>query len=321
MLRDLLANQTFDWLIVSDDDLLHALVDFGAHPVGAKLPIDPQDSCAVGLTLSKFAFGDLAQEHSIPTPPSGVAASIEEAATLASDIGYPVVIKGDRGFGGLEVRFAADRSHLSAACEPFLSSYGRVLVQRHVDGVPVSACVLYSDGNPLAFTSFRAECSYPDAMSASTVHTSFRHPDLREIVAAVGEATRFRGMLGIDFMYDHASGSLYAIEINPRPTIAFGGTAANRAFFAPHVARFLRGEKGPLVEAPDAESVQVYFPTYLFYAVTSAHRDEPRWKRHLAACLREFRLDEWRLALWQIARFCYDELGGRLPRLGSTRAL
>lgn len=314
-LCDLLLVRDFDWLIVGDEDLLRALVECGAPSLRAKLPIDPLDARSTSFALSKHAFATHAPELSIPTPPGGVATSIEAAAALAAEIGYPVVVKGDRGFGGLEVRVVAGPSLLSVACEPFFSRYGRVLVQRFIEGVPVSACALYAGGKPLAFKSYRAECGYPSRTSASTVHASFRHRELAPIVAAVGDATRFHGMLGIDFMYEPRSDALYAIEINPRPTIAFGGTAANRAFFAPQIARFLRGESGPVVEDPSADPLQAYFPAHLFYVLTSPEGGRAGWQHRLRACLREIRLEEWRLAAWQIARFCYDELGNRLPRV------
>ncbi len=311
----LLAERSFDWTIVADEALLRALAE---RPERARLagwfPIDPNDANALALVLSKFAFAQAAPQLGLNIPDSFVAESLDRAVAHATALGFPAVVKGDRGFAGLEVHVVRNEAELRAAAAPLFRSYGRLLVQRYVEGVPAAVNVLYARGEPLAYKAYKAECCYPQATSASTVHEFLEHPELERVVRAVGAATKFNGMLGIDFMLD-ASGALHPIEINPRPTLGFSGTAANRRFFAPFARDFLRGEHRALVAYDGREPTQSYFPGYAFYFVAASKKRDARSFALLLASVRESRPAEWRVAGWEILRFVYDGIGARLPRL------
>lgn len=312
-LRDLLRRRRFDWVIVADEMLLLALIE-GVDPAAPPdwLPIDPTDRDAVGLALSKHTFAERAAEIDIRVPEFGFATSMADALRRAREFGFPVVLKGDRGFAGSEVRVCRDTGSLARAIDELIARSGRVLVQRHIVGSPASACVLYDRGAVVAYKAYRAECSYPDVHAASTVHTFFEHPDIEATARALGRATEFHGMAGIDFITD--GDRLFALEINPRPTIGFAGTVANRAFFSPSIRRFLACEPALGTIAYDGrEAMQTYFPGYLCYFLKNlAKRDALAFDR-LAASLREARSRDAILAAWGISRFAYDEIANRLP--------
>lgn len=311
----LLARRRFDWIIVGDEFLLRALAERPDRDAFAGwFPVDPLDAGALELLFSKFAFAQAGPRLGLAIPESFVAATLGEALAYAGVLGYPVVIKGDRGFAGLEVRIVDDQPAARAAAAAVLRRYGRVLVQRCIAGLRVGVGALYDRGEPLVYNSYRTECCFPTPTSPSTVHEFFAHPDVEHVVRSLGAATRFHGMLGIDFMVDSVNG-LHPIEINPRPTLGFAGTAANRRFFAPFVARFMRGERGPLVAYDGREPAQTYFPGHLFYFMRANRRRDARALGRLAACLREARPAHWRIAAWEIARFAYDEMGEHLPRV------
>jgi hypothetical protein len=264
------------------------------------LPVSPSDRGALELVLSKHAFVERASELGIDVPESRLAFSVCEAAARAAEIGYPVVLKGDRGFGGLEVGIARDATALKRIGLELLAIYPRILVQRHISGDRISVCALYQHGKLTAYKAYRAECTYPDNQSASTVHEFFSHPSIESTLQTLGEATGFHGMAGVDFMYENERDTLYALEINPRPTIGFAGTSAGRDFFSPAIARFLRHD------VP---------------AVPAGALHGPRAYARLTACLREIRLREWRLIFWESARFLYDSIGRVVRSLSRAPAL
>jgi hypothetical protein len=322
-LRGVLAERTFDWVVVADEMLLQALLedrDF-ARPA-PWLPVDQSDANAVRLVLSKHAFVERAPELGIRIPESRLAATTFEAMLAAERIGYPVVLKGDHGFGGSEVRVCEDAGSLVAGSHELFASNSRLVVQQRIDGARTSACVLYDRGTVLACKAYRAECCHPDAHSASTVHEFFEHDAIPAIAAALGKATGFHGMAGIDFLGD-GDGTLYALELNPRPTIGFAGTAANRAFFAPAVRRLLHGDAATAAapaSAPGerAKQTQSYFPGYIIYfASNRTDRGPVAWRRFFAS-LREARIVDGALAAWELARFMYDDFKRRMPGLHAT---
>jgi len=314
-LLHLLARRRFAWVILSDEVLLEALLAGGnAAALSGWFPFDPADRRVTDLLLSKHAFAERLKGLHIAIPASRFASSARQALAAAREFGYPVVVKGDRGFGGLEVRVAFDARDLQRAARELLRRYSRVLVQHFVAGARVSACALFARGELTAFKAYRAECAYPDERSASTEHAFFAHEALEPALRALGAATGFHGMAGVDFMYDHEHDALYAIEINPRPTIGFGGTAADREFFSPAIGRLLRGEQVTATAIYDGrERTQTYFPGHLFYLATNARSWNPQSAGRAVACLREARVQEWRLAIWEIARFFYDEARSRFP--------
>lgn len=306
-LRALLDERTFDWVIVADDDLLRAVLEVtDRNKLSRWFPFNPLDDVALGVLTSKYGFALHAPAAGIPVPESFVVDSVAAAASQAEIFGYPVVLKGRQGFSGSDVNVVADKAALLRASAQHIERYGRVLVQRHVVGINVSASILYHRGTLSGYKAYRAECCYPNDTSASTVHEFFDHPSLDAIVRAVGTLTGFHGMLGIDFVYEEKTGTLYAIEINPRPTIGFAGARANVAYFSPLVTKFFEDESGPGIAYAGADRLQSYFPNYLMYYVSRADKHDPQTTRRLKASFGEYRADEWRLAAWQLLRFARD---------------
>lgn len=315
-LQSYLRCNPFDWVIVADEELLRALIDGRSLDSRTEwFPVDPADSLAVDLLASKYTFIERADALGLSVPTNRFAASADEAVAYAQEIGYPVFLKGEHGFAGLQVRCLTDDQGVRRVAERFLQAYSRVLVQGRIGGIPVSACVLYDRGKLSAYKTFMTECEYPGRFSPSTVHQYFAHPAIEPVLSALGEATKFHGLAGVDFMYDPALDKLFVIEMNPRPTIGFAGAAANRAFFAPAIERFLR--RGSF-SAPDVydgrEPAQCYFPSYLFYLATRPDWHDRRLLDRLRASIHEFRPREWRLVLFEIVRF----FGGRLKKAATV---
>jgi hypothetical protein len=313
-LRALLSARRFDWVVVADDALLRALVEHGGRAaLQGWFPVDPLDDDALALLLSKHAFTERAPALEVPVPEFRFASTPEEALEYARGFGFPVVVKGAHGFAGLEVHVVDGESEARKRSAEVIARYGRALVQQFIDGVQAGACVVYDRGEPLGYEAYLADCCYPTANSASTVHESFRHPSIEPVVRAIGRATRFHGLLGIDFMYESKTDELYAIEVNPRPTLGFAGTAANRAFFTPVLASFLRGERTPTAVCKWRARPQVYFPGHVFHFIERADKRSGRAYRQLLACLGEFRLGTVLLAAWETARYIRDRLAALLP--------
>lgn len=313
-LRKLLKLRSFDFVVIADELLLAALVesDGFADATANWLPIDATDVRASELALSKYAFVERASEIGVRVPDSRFAESLTQAATRGLELGYPVVVKGDRGFAGSQVRICHDVTDLRSACRELFAHHARLLVQRHIPGQPVSVCVAYVRGKVAAYKAYRAEYCYPDAHSASTVHTYFEHPAILATAEALGEATGFHGLVGIDFMLDGES--LYALEINPRPTIGFTGTAANRSFFEPSIRNLVAGTPIAKTIAYDGrEKMQTYFPGHLFYMVSHLMTPGPSSWHRFFSCLREARARDAKLTAWEISRFMYDEAKRRVP--------
>jgi hypothetical protein len=265
----LLATRTFDWVVVADEVLLHALVASGGDSDQAPwAPFDLTDPTVGRFLLSKHAFVEQASRFGIAIPPSRLVTSVEEGLAFAGEFDYPLLVRGDRGFAGMEVTIASDPAELCRATSDSIQRYGRAALQRFIRGSSISVSVLYAGGVPLAIKAYRTDCGFPTPISASTRHGHFAHPAIEPVVHRIGALTGFDGMAGIDFMHDPATNELLAIEVNPRP-------------------------------------VQTYFPGHLFFALAHPRKTDVR---AVAAALSEFRPSDWRTALWEVGRFARDRL-------------
>jgi glutathione synthase/RimK-type ligase-like ATP-grasp enzyme len=315
-MRELIARERFDWIVVGDDALFRALLETGdREALRGWFPVDPFREDLVALVSSKHAFAQQAPELGVPVPESRLAATVSAATEAAATFGFPVVVKGPHGFAGSEVRIAENDEDLLRASQTLLERYGNVLLQRFVRGSNASAAILYERGKPLAYKAYFTECAFPHPHSAATVHRTLRHSSVEPIVRAIGAATGFHGMAGIDFVVEEGTGRLFAIEINPRPTSAFSGLRADRTFFGPAVARFLEGGDAPTERYEARDGAQAYFPDYAFYFLNRANKVEPGAYRRLLSCLAESSGSEAPIAAWAIARYAYDRVGHAVPGL------
>jgi hypothetical protein len=313
-LYDLVSQRRFDWVVIADDYLLQAVIercDLAAPPPW--LPFDPRNGDARGLLLSKHEFAEYAPGFGIPVPESDFAGTVEEVALQAKQFGYPVIVKGVHGSAGDAVHVTTDASSLRSASAKLLLASKRVLVQRFVRGPVAAAYVLYDRGEVVGYSTHLLECPFPLSLSAPTVRSPFMHPTIDVIVRNIGNATRFHGLAGIDFVQDEQTGELYTLEVNPRPTAGFSDGPATRAFFAPLVADFLKGNapRGRVYDGP----MSAQFPAYFFYFLMRADKRSAQSYQRALDSLSKFRPENAGLAVWQIARFAKDHtpemLGGK----------
>lgn len=315
-MRELIARQHFDWIVVADDALFRGLIESGDRAALREwFPVDPSRDDILTFVTSKHEFALRASEFGIPAPESRLFADLSECLERASRVAYPIVAKGPHGFSGSEVFVATNESELRSACEKLLPRYGKVLLQRFVSGRSASAAVLYDHGKAAAYKAYFTECPYPSEHSAATVHRPLRHASVEPIVRAIGDATGFHGMAGIDFVLENETDQLFAIEINPRPTSAFSGLRADRAFFGPAIARFLRGDGEPAERFDAGDAPQAYFPDYAFYFLDRANKAKADSYRRLRSALGESAGSELPIVGWATARYAYDRLGRFAPRL------
>jgi glutathione synthase/RimK-type ligase-like ATP-grasp enzyme len=314
--RELISRQHFDWIVIADDALFRALLESGEREtLRGWFPVDPSREDIVAFVTSKHEFALRAPAFGVPVPESRVSSSADECLERGATIGYPIVVKGPHGFSGSEVRVASNESELRVACEQLLGRHDSVLLQGFVPGRSASAAVLYDHGKAVAYKAYFTECPYPSAHSAATVHRPLRHASVEPIVRAIGDATGFHGMAGIDFVLENETDRLFAIELNPRPTSAFSGLRADRAFFGPAISRFLRGDGESAERFDIGDAPQAYFPDYAFYFVDRANKTKTESYRQLRSALGEAPGSEVPIVAWATARYAYDRIGRFAPRL------
>jgi hypothetical protein len=88
----------------------------------------------------------------IPHPKTSIVEEPIEAKKQAKDIGYPVIMKPFRGFGGTWVRKAQNSNKLEEAFQEISLLGEEILIQEYIPGMPVSASILSSTKEAVVLT-------------------------------------------------------------------------------------------------------------------------------------------------------------------------
>ena len=215
----------------------------------AGVPIVGTSPEAINLAEDRGAFGRMLANAGLPAPKHGMAASAAEAKRVASEIGYPVLVRPSFVLGGrgMEIVYddaALDR-YIAGATE--VSDGAPVLVDRFLDdAVEIDVDALY-DGEELylggvmehieeaGIHSGDSACSLPPITLGDEMIERIRN-STRLIAEGVG----VRGLLNIQYALQ--SDILYVLEANPRAsrTVPFVSKATNTSL-AKAAARIMLG--------------------------------------------------------------------------------
>ncbi len=164
--------------------------------------------------LAKIGFSQLCKGLGLRTPEFVILNSIEEADTVAEQLGFPLVTKINYSAAGEGVQVFQDREAYFA----YLSTYrfGQpLLVQKFIDGELISVEALFRDGQLLQYV-----CSI-DADATLGPSTKRRYvPRLQEVVEFLEPLAKFARLncfTNITFVREFSSGQLFLIEVDPRP--------------------------------------------------------------------------------------------------------
>ena len=270
-LRGAISREHFDLIVIGDEALLHALSRSPEPWVERVLPFRT-DAETRRLILDKNAMLRAVAARGVLVPPFLTVASDAELPHAAEEIGYPLVLKDAAGCAGAGVR-RVDRSDELSTAYASLARVGEVAVQRFVGGRPGCTEVLFDHGVPRCWTSALMLEQWPTAFAGCTVRRPIARPGVEMMLHAVGAATGFHGLGGIDWLEDD-EGRLYFLEFNARVTHVVG--PARRAFGAEFAAMMAGSPPAPhAVELP-GRTVPV-FPRHLIRALKSRPADVLQW--------------------------------------------
>jgi len=224
--------------------LARSLEEAGVPLLGT--PVD-----AIDLAEDRGRFGALLRRLEIKHPPYGTALSAEEAAVIAEEVGFPLLVRPSYVLGGrameicystddlaayLEANVKADQEH-PLLLDRFLENAIEVDVDALADGSDVQVAGIMQHVEEAGVHSGDSACVIPP-MSLGV-----------EMLEEIRETTRRialeLGVVGlINIQYGVAGGELYVIEANPRAsrTVPFVSKATGVPL-AKVAARLMLGEK------------------------------------------------------------------------------
>ncbi len=211
------VEQPYRWVVIGDESLLWELVDEGDKSwMEGWFPFS-LDSAESANSYSNLALMKDAARTGYTVPPFCISNDIDEARSGAIDVGYPVVLKADRGASSSGVRSAQNEDDLARGWQEMFDGQP-LMVQKMVEGDVGETSILLDHGKPLCWFSMYCRKPWPNSFAASSERQLMAHRDIERLVYGIGDLTRFNGLCGIDWIHDLEKDLMTIIEFNPRPT-------------------------------------------------------------------------------------------------------
>lgn len=235
------------------DDLIPML---GNHPNVIKMVRD------------KMKFFQEIERLGILHPETAIAENLEEARGGAKNIGYPVMIKPSRGFGGVGIRKAENPQELEQAFQEASLLDEKVLIQEYISGIAASASLISSANGAVTLTlneqllgmremGQREPFGYCGNVVPLQVNEAVADR-CKGIAERVASHFNLVGSNGIDLVISK-EGVPYVVEVNPR----FQGTlecverTLNVNIVKAHVEACVQGKLPILEKNPSAFCVRL----------------------------------------------------------------
>jgi carbamoyl-phosphate synthase large subunit len=253
----------------------------------AGVPVLGTQPEAIDLAEDRGEFGRILTEAGLPAPKFGMATSFEEAKAVASDIGFPVLVRPSYVLGGRGMEIVYDNDNLAAyiAKATDVSPDRPVLVDRFLDdAVEIDVDALF-DGTDLylggvmehieeaGIHSGDSACALPPiTLGNATVE------QVRQATRKIAEGVGVRGLMNVQ--YALSGDVLYVLEANPRAsrTVPFV-SKATAVQLAKAAARIAVGttiaelrEEGMLPRHGDGGDLPTDAPIAVKEAVLPFHR-------------------------------------------------
>lgn len=142
MTKILLQRYKIDAILLSSglDDYFDVL--YGLDELAPILGNPPE---VIERVRKKTGFFKELKRLGITHPETEIVKNVDEAKAAAGEIGYPVVVKPIRGFGGLGIRTAQNSNEIERAFFELSLVAKDVLVQKFINGIHASVSVLVAD--------------------------------------------------------------------------------------------------------------------------------------------------------------------------------
>src|SRR5215813_462050 len=261
--------------IVREEKPHGVIVQFGGQtPLNLALdlqrsgvPIIGTSPESIDLAEDRKLFGDLLRKLDIPQPQNGTAVTVDEARSVARQIGYPVLVRPSYVLGGRAMVIVYDESsldnYMSAAVQ--VSRERPILIDKFLeDAYEVDVDALCDDEQVVigGIMEHIEEAGIHSGDSSCVLPTYQLSEELRETIrrytVQLGRALNVVGLMNIQFAI--RAGKVFVLEVNPRAsrTVPFVSKATGVPL-AKIAAKLMIGRKLREFQLPSELKVRQYY--------------------------------------------------------------
>ncbi len=209
---------SYDAMFVCYEEVLQAMAPRLAAREYRIFLAPPAES--IRTLAAKSSSLALAAEYKVPVPLSFIPNDERELAEAAAVLGYPLVVKGQRGEASENVRVVHGPQELIWKYRTVSAnerSYGgKPILQEFIPGTQYSVGGLYRDGAPLRVYAYRKIFTFPVEGGLTAKAVTERPPELLENAFRIFRALHYNGLGQIQFIHDPRDGLFKFMEVNPR---------------------------------------------------------------------------------------------------------
>jgi len=228
--RDILENEG------DGNSATPSIVQFGgqtainlATPLAnAGLPIIGSSAETIDLAEDRRRFENFLSNMGIPQPPGAGVTSLEEAATVAGLIGYPVLVRPSYVLGGRAMEIVHNATELARymgfALE--LDTGHPVLIDKYLEGKEVEVDAI-GDGETVLIPGIMEHIERAGVHSGDSMAVypglNLTHREVNTIIdyaVRIGLALKIKGLMNIQYVIvprrEGLGSSVYVLEVNPR---------------------------------------------------------------------------------------------------------
>ncbi|SPJ25182.1 carbamoyl-phosphate synthase large subunit [Palleronia abyssalis] len=251
----------------------------------AGIPILGTSPDAIDLAEDRERFQAMLNELGLKQPKNGLARSDEQALEMASEVGFPLVIRPSYVLGGRAMEIVRDTDHLKRYIRDAVDVSGKnpVLLDSYLSGAVEVDVDCLSDGQNVHVAGVMQHIEEAGVHSGDSACCLPPHTLPRDIVEemerqAIAMALKL-GVVGLmNVQFAVKDGEIYVLEVNPRAsrTVPFVAKATDSAIAA-IASRLMAGEKLGAFAArpPYPEDASVESPLPLADPMTLADPDMP----------------------------------------------
>ena len=218
-IQSVVQNGNYDVIFLCSEEVLPVILKV-AHTSERWRALPLSEPADLKIMLSKHAVLKRVADARVPIPRTIMPADASEVLNAGRDIGFPLLIKGDRGEGSQQVRLVVESAELQEEYERVaaMDKSRKVLpaLQEFIAGPKYTVAGLFEKGRPLRVIAYLAELIYPPTVGPTIKGITENPADLLDISFQAFDALRFTGLGNLEFIRDERDGQFKFLEINPR---------------------------------------------------------------------------------------------------------
>ena len=209
-LRALDGDEKIDWILpIAEEAICICRKVLGrSHKIYPRLT-DQQ----FGLVRDKHRMADFGKAIGLHVPDFTRVTNAVEAVGIAEDQGYPVVVKGNGGRGGMQVAICHNAQEVKAGFARM--AHAHPIIARYIEGNTWAAGGFFVNGEPLRMHIYECVECLPAKTGPAVEIRHGAPPELEREFRQLFRALRWNGFASADFIAG-PDGVFYFIEMNPR---------------------------------------------------------------------------------------------------------